>query len=83
MWKVAFFKISIEDYTQRERNALFTVNKEKVRKPIGARSDVCVKITNNATEEVVGRRMTRNSEYSTPRRDIKGAVIEEVNREEK
>lgn len=41
---IAFFKALVEDYTQREANVLYTVNKEKVRKRIETRSAIDVKL---------------------------------------
>lgn len=45
MRKVVSFRTFFDDYSQREGNELFTINKKQVRKPIETRSDIGVKST--------------------------------------
>lgn len=83
MRKVTFFEAFVENYKQRKGNVLCKVNKEKDRKSIRARSGI-VKITNrNSNTEGVSVGMARDSKKTVPKRGESGAIVEEVETEEK
>lgn len=58
----ASFQIFVKDYIQGKGNVLFAVNKEEIRKPIGIRSDIVVKISNEELNYERREERTRDSE---------------------